>query len=118
MNKLTTTGGRLIEKKSGAHLKHMKVLRKKIDQADNELIAALARRKKVVDKLARVKFENGFAVQQKGRWAALMKDRLERAEKKGLNPKMIKKIFQEIQFESIKQQHKLIRAFSQGKKRR
>ena len=86
----------------------LKALRKKIDRADKDLLNALAKRSRIVQKIARAKLKLGLAVVQVARRAEIQKDRSKRGVQLGLSPKFVDKIFNLVQSESVQCQKKII----------
>ena len=93
--------------------KRLAKLRLQIDTVDRALIKALARRSQIVDKIGVAKKAEGAQVVQKSRWNQLVKDRTRFAASLGVDKKLIHRIFECIQKESISRQ---ARAKSKGKK--
>jgi len=81
-------------------------LRKKIDQADRELLKALSGRMKTVLEIARYKQEQKLPLVQKGRWKQLMRNRMELAERLKLNERFTKDLFNLIHREALRLQRK------------
>ena len=86
--------------------KEIKRWRRRIDQADRDLVKALAARFQAVKKIGQVKVKWGIPVVQSTRWNQLMRDRLKLAKKYGVAPALIKKINELIQKEAVSLQRK------------
>ncbi len=71
-------------------------LRKQIDQIDNQLVILLAQRIKVVKKIGEWKKKKGLPPLDKKRWRQILASKMTQAKKLGLNPNLIKKIYQTI----------------------
>ncbi len=82
-------------------------LRKRIDQADGELIELLARRMNISQDIGRYKKENGVQILQSGRYEEIIQTRIADAEYLGLNAEFIKEILQTIHEESVNLQIKI-----------
>lgn len=90
------------------HNKHEKLtrLRKKIDQADKELLKALSGRMKTVLEIANYKRQHELPIVQKGRWKQLMRDRKDLAERLNLHDQFTKDLFALIHREALRLQRK------------
>ena len=76
-------------------------LRKQIDKLDNDLLDILAARMKVSEAIGKYKQENNITILQSRRYDEIMRDRTERANKRGLDGEFAVKIFESIHEESI-----------------
>ncbi len=82
-------------------------LRKRIDQADGELIELLARRMNISQDIGRYKKENGIQILQSSRYEEIIQTRLADAKYLGLSEDFVKDILQTIHEESINLQIKI-----------
>jgi len=79
-----------------ANEEELSELRNLIDYLDNELINVLSRRASVSKQIGIIKKENKINLLQTGRWEQVMEERLQKAQREGLEGSFIKAIFQEI----------------------
>lgn len=82
-------------------------IRAQIDEADREIIDALARRFSLVDRIGAYKKENNVAIFQISRWKEVFETRQEWGKSLQLDEEFIKDIFRLIHQESIKTQTKI-----------
>ncbi len=85
----------------------LEMLRSEIDEIDNEIIHALARRMEVSRRIGRLKREKNMSVLQPVRYNDILANRLAEAKELGINPEMMKKIMLAIHDESVRQQIEL-----------
>ncbi|MBO4661888.1 MAG: bifunctional 3-deoxy-7-phosphoheptulonate synthase/chorismate mutase type II [Bacteroidaceae bacterium] len=83
-------------------------LRKQIDEIDNELIDLLARRMGISREIGLYKKEHGLTVVQTKRYSEILDKRGAQGALKGIDSDCIKKIFESIHEESVRQQINLI----------
>jgi chorismate mutase len=83
-------------------------LRHEIDKYDEKLLEILAARMNVAEKIGKYKKENNLTILQSGRWDELLKERSEKAVKKGLSEDFILKVLRAIHQESINRQTKVM----------
>jgi chorismate mutase len=79
-------------------------LRAQIDAADLALLKALARRRRIVEKIGKLKGRYQVEVLQRSRWSFLLRDRLKNARALGVSLSLVKEIFESIQKQSLQQQ--------------
>ena len=79
-------------------------LRAKIDKLDVKLLELLKERMTVSEAIGKYKYENNITILQTRRYDEVMKDRLEKAEKYGLQIEFVEKTFEAIHEESIRRQ--------------
>ncbi len=91
-----------------AYLTFIEVLRERIDQVDSDIVALLAQRMGIVDLIGEQKRLNNVTTLQVDRWRALLKDRMERARRLGLDPGYTKAIYEVIHRESIRRQSSIM----------
>ncbi len=82
----------------------LSLLRKKVDQVDEEIIHSLAQRMELIDKIGDYKKENNLTVLQLERWLEILRTRSAFASSKSVDSEFIQKIFQLIHKESIRRQ--------------
>lgn len=88
----------------------LSLYRDEIDLVDLEILDTIARRAKVVEKIAEYKREHKMTILQVSRWDELLKDRLALAKKLGLDDKFSKELYQQIHLMSIRIQTKVMNA--------
>lgn len=76
-------------------------LRKTIDKLDNQLLDILKERMRISEAIGMYKYQNNITILQSRRYDEIMRDRIERAEKRGLNADFTTRIFESIHEESI-----------------
>lgn len=89
-------------------LASLEALRERIDRIDHDLLDALAARMRVVEEIADCKRENNVATLQVSRWAALLEDRVARAEALGLSPEYARALYEVIHRESVRRQGEIL----------
>jgi chorismate mutase len=82
-------------------------IRDQIDEADREIIDALARRFSLVERIGHYKKENNVAIFQISRWKEVFKTRADWGKAMQMNEDFIKEIYRLIHQESIKTQTKI-----------
>ncbi|MDE7181278.1 MAG: bifunctional 3-deoxy-7-phosphoheptulonate synthase/chorismate mutase type II [Muribaculaceae bacterium] len=82
----------------------LKAFREEIDAIDAEIVVLLARRMAVADEIGELKRKEGIPVLQPERYCSLMERRVEEAEKLGLSPQFMRKVFSTIHDESVGRQ--------------
>lgn len=92
--------------KRGSKEQQLSELRSEIDNVDSELLHCLRKRMEISSQIGQFKKEHDIAVLQMSRWEQVLSSRLAQAEKIGLNPQMVKEIFDLIHKESIEKQLK------------
>jgi chorismate mutase len=83
-------------------------LRRKIDILDDHLIVTLEQRIRIVEKIGKLKRDNGITILQSDRWKKILNDATAKAKKKGLSQEFINKIFKLIHQEAISVQAKIM----------
>ncbi|GJM27678.1 MAG: cytochrome c4 [Cyclobacteriaceae bacterium] len=86
----------------------LSLYRDEIDLVDLEILDTIARRAKVVEKIAKYKKEHKMTILQVSRWDELLKDRLAIAKKLGLDDKFSKELYQQIHLMSIRIQTRVM----------
>jgi len=89
-------------------LASLEALRERIDRIDHDLLDALALRMRVVEEIADCKRENNVSTLQVSRWAALLEDRVARAEALGLAPDYARALYEIIHRESVRRQSEIM----------
>lgn len=80
------------------------ILRSEVDEADGELLAALARRMDTCRRIGEYKKKAGMTVLQTGRLDYLIKSRMEAGDRLGMDERFIKRLFTLIHEESVREQ--------------
>lgn len=83
--------------------------RDQIDHIDRELIALLAKRMGVVERIGEYKKEHHLPSLQLERWRALLEDRIERGVGTGLEQDLVRGIFEVIHTASVQKQAEIMR---------
>ncbi|WP_210463854.1 bifunctional 3-deoxy-7-phosphoheptulonate synthase/chorismate mutase type II [Rufibacter roseolus] len=91
-----------------AFISRTEELRQKIDRADREIIEALARRMRLVEKIGEDKKENNIAVLQPERWKSIFETRKEWARQMQINPDFAAELYELIHLESIRVQTEIV----------
>lgn len=86
----------------------LSTLRKSIDEIDNELIDLLAKRMGISREIGAYKRDNGMTIVQTKRYSEILDKRAAQGALKGIDAECIKKIFECIHEESVRQQVELI----------
>ncbi len=82
----------------------LKELRSQIDECDNSLIDILARRMRVSREIGTFKKEHQMTVLQTGRYSEILDKRSAQGEQCGMSGDFVKKVFEAIHEESVRQQ--------------
>lgn len=91
-----------------AFISRTEELRQKIDRADREIIEALARRMRLVEKIGVDKKESNIAVLQPERWKSIFETRKEWARQMQVNPEFAAELYELIHLESIRVQTEIV----------
>ena len=99
---------RLVIRESIELTESLAALRKQIDELDNELMTLLTKRMRVSREIATYKKEHNMAVVQTGRYSEILEKRGAQGQLCGMDAEFIKKVFEAIHEESVRQQTELI----------
>lgn len=99
---------RLVIRESVELTESLAALRKQIDELDNELMTLLTKRMRVSREIATYKKEHNMAVVQTGRYSEILEKRGAQGQLCGMDAEFVKKIFEAIHEESVRQQTELI----------
>lgn len=99
---------RLVIRDSVELTESLTALRKQIDELDNELMSLLTRRMRVSREIATYKKEHSMAVVQTGRYSEILEKRAAQGLLCGMDAEFVKKVFEAIHEESVRQQTELI----------
>ena len=83
-------------------------LRKQIDECDNDLIQILAKRMRVAREIGTYKKEHGMTILQTGRYNEILEKRGSQGTLCGMDSTFIKRVFEAIHEESVRQQMEII----------
>ena len=84
------------------------MLRKQIDELDNQLIDLLAKRMRVCREIGQYKKEHNMTVLQTARYNEILEKRGAQGALCGMGAKFVKKIFEEVHEESVRQQIEIL----------
>jgi len=76
-------------------------LREQIDLADETIIAALAKRMRIVDEIGRYKQKNHVAILQPERWKEILSSRIDAGTRRNLSERFMRELYRCIHAESI-----------------
>ncbi|WP_226390933.1 bifunctional 3-deoxy-7-phosphoheptulonate synthase/chorismate mutase type II [Penaeicola halotolerans] len=82
----------------------LEIIREQIDEADREILEAISRRMRLVEKIGYYKKANNVAALQMDRWHEIFSSRPEWARALQINPNFIEELYRLIHDESIKKQ--------------
>ncbi len=85
-------------------INHLEIIREQIDQADREILEAIATRMNLVEKIGEYKKENNVAIFQLSRWKEIFTTRPEWARSLNLDPEFIKELYRFIHQQSVQKQ--------------
>src|SRR5690606_13424330 len=86
----------------------LEVLRQKISQLDDELLALLSQRMRLAEDIGQYKKDNNITILQAGRWAQTLENAVRIGAEKGLSKNFIQKYYDAIHIESINHQKKIM----------
>ena len=87
---------------------NLNMLRKQIDECDNDLIEVLAKRMRVAREIGTYKKEHNMTVLQTGRYNEILNKRGEQGEACGMAADFVRDVFESIHEESVRQQIEVI----------
>ena len=82
--------------------------RLEIDQLDDQLFSLLSRRMRVVERIGRIKRENGVTILQRRRWGEIVENLTGRAAALNLSRDFIRTVLDAIHMESIAHQNRVM----------
>ncbi len=91
-------------KSDTAFINHLEIIREQIDQADREILEAIATRMNLVEKIGEYKKENNVAIFQLSRWKEIFRTRPEWAKALNLDADFIKELYRFIHQQSVQKQ--------------
>ncbi|MBB6610891.1 bifunctional 3-deoxy-7-phosphoheptulonate synthase/chorismate mutase type II [Pontibacter sp. Tf4] len=83
-------------------------LRLQIDEADQQILRALARRMELVEQIGHYKKQNNVQVLQISRWKEIFRSRPDWAKELGMNPDFVAELYRLIHVESIRMQTRIM----------
>lgn len=86
----------------------LQLLRKQVDNIDNELLEVLNKRMRVTDEIGQFKKEHRMPVIQSGRYDDLMSRRVKLAQEMGMSSDFMRKILSAIHEESVRRQVEIV----------
>ena len=98
----------LVIRKDTQSTENLSELRKQIDECDNNLIQELAKRMRVAREIGTYKKEHDMTILQTGRYNEILEKRGSQGALCGMDPEFIKKVFEAIHEESVRQQMEII----------
>jgi len=101
LNNLNLRDGGFTDK---SYLNQLEIIRQQIDQADRELLEAIAIRMNLVKRIGEFKKDNNVAIFQVGRWKEIFKSRPDWAEQMNLDPDFIVELLRLLHQQSVKKQ--------------
>lgn len=78
------------------------ILRQNIDSLDDSIINLLAKRLRVVCQVGEYKRQKGLPSIDKSRWKEVLTSKMAKAKTLGVNPQLVKKIYDLIHIEALK----------------
>ncbi len=87
-----------------SYLDQLEIIREQIDQADRELLEAIAVRMNLVEKIGEFKKDNNVAIFQISRWKEIFKSRPDWAKQMNLDPEFIVDLLRLLHQQSVKRQ--------------
>ncbi len=98
----------LVVRETVQSTENLKTLRQQIDECDNQLIEMLAKRMRVCREIGQFKKEHNMTVFQSGRYDEILNKRGIQAVQCGMDSEFMKKVFEAIHEESVRQQLDII----------
>ena len=99
---------RLVIRENMEMTESLSALRKQIDQIDNDLMDLLTKRMRISQEIATYKKEHNMAVVQTGRYTEILDKRGAQGALCGMDADFVKKVFEAIHEESVRQQMEVI----------
>jgi chorismate mutase/8-oxo-dGTP pyrophosphatase MutT (NUDIX family) len=86
----------------------LELIRKEIDQTDNQILELLARRFNLVAQIAKHKIKNNLPILNAKRWHSLLKSRIQKAYTLGIDGKFVEEIWHKIHQYSRQKEEEII----------
>jgi len=100
--------GMLVARESTYTTEGIKMLRKQIDELDNEVMEVLAKRMRVCREIGQYKKEHNMTVLQTGRYNEILDKRGAQGALCGMSAEFVKQVFEHIHEESVRQQIEIV----------
>lgn len=107
---------RLVIRNASPQTEHLSLLRKQIDECDDNLILELGKRMQIAREIGRFKKEQGITVLQSQRYREILEKRAAQGQEYGLDSDFVRLIFEAIHEESVRQQMELVNPKETGGK--
>jgi chorismate mutase len=88
---------------------NLSILRRQIDELDNNLLELLAKRMRVSDEIGQYKKEHDMPILQTQRYDEILKNRIANAEKMGMSAEFMKTVLVAIHEESVRHQQEIMK---------
>jgi chorismate mutase len=98
----------LVIRKETQSTESLKELRAQIDECDNDLISMLSKRMRICREIGTFKKEHDMTVLQTNRYSEILDKRGAQGALCGMSPDFMKKVFEAIHEESVRQQLEII----------
>lgn len=98
----------LVIRKEVQTTENLSELRKQIDECDNNLMQEFAKRMRIAREIGTYKKEHQITVLQAGRYSEILDHKAIQAQQLGMDQEFIKKVFEAIHEESVRQQLEII----------
>lgn len=98
----------LVIRKEAQSTENLSQLRKQIDECDNNLIQELAKRMRIAREIGLFKKEHDMTILQTGRYSEILEKRGAQGALCGMDAEFVKKVFEAIHEESVRQQMEVI----------
>lgn len=98
----------LVIRKEVQSTENLSLLRKQIDECDNNLIQELAKRMRIAREIGLFKKEHDMTILQTGRYSEILEKRGAQGALCGMDAEFVKKVFEAIHEESVRQQMEVI----------
>lgn len=101
--------------KDQLYIDQLEIIREQIDQADREILEAIARRLNLVEKIGEYKKDNNVAIFQISRWKEILQSRPEWAKSMQLDPDFIRDLYRQIHQQSVRIQSTVFNTENENK---
>lgn len=98
----------LVIRKETQTTENLSELRKQIDECDNNLIQELSKRMRVAREIGTYKKEHNMTILQTGRYNEILEKRASQGSLCGMSSEFVKKVFEAIHEESVRQQMEIL----------
>jgi NAD+ diphosphatase len=87
---------------------NLEVIRKSIDQTDNQILELLSRRFKLVEQVAKYKIKNNLPILNAKRWHSLLESRIQKANTLGIDSEFVEEVWHKIHQYSRQKEEEVI----------